>query len=611
MMRFERWAGMGVALLGAALLAHAGTDYPIPAAVQNENRGKVEACRAGAYWSKAPFACCAVTPLAGVRRTPDRFPHDGKFTAPVRIVAAQGEYEPGSFQLFAFEDLPSVELKAGDLAGEGRARLPASAIDLKVVKIWYQMGTAWNGFHADHLRRLPTPELLLRNEKLIRVDHEKQENYLLCDYGGGVSRYRWISFTGAAVDHTYDGWIRNEWIHDADVLQPVALQKNAFKQFMVTVHVPETASPGVYRGEISASVGGSRVLGIPLEVRVLPFRLPRPATFRDLNREFYGSAFIGGLNISRAHKLARNLVAHNVLNPLLPQIPTDLAAREFFEMAQATGISTNPLLAILPGARLTTSFPLKETDRNYDKYLELQLRVSNTLSRIRTFAGDVQAYGYGIDEAGPDTVRAERATWQMFQQLGGKVMTTTRMHPYQLFNLDFALLPVQPSAGRKLQVDALHDANPDILVGWYADPHSGPENPAYARRIYGWNTWRNNYDLFCQYILFRDDWTEFWIAKESNLRGLMLCYPQDDDVIDTLAWEGVREALDDIRYATLLRQLSAKAMASESMDTVYLGRAATTWLAQVDYMRSDMDTLRYEMIRRCLDIQTRLAQEEK
>ena len=80
-------------------------------------------------------------------------------------------------------------------------------------------------------------------------------------------------------------------------------------------------------------------------------------------------------------------------------------------------------------------------------------------------------------------------------------------------------------------------------------------------------------------------------------------------MIDTLAWE-VREALDDIRYATL-RQLSAKAMASESMDTVYLGRAATTWLAQVDYMRSDMDTLRYEMIRRCLDIQTRLAQEEK
>ena len=196
---------------------------------------------------------------------------------------------------------------------------------------------------------------------------------------------------------------------------------------------------------------------------MLPFRLPRPATFRDLNREFYGSAFIGGLNISRAHKLARNLVAHNVLNPLLPQIPTDLAAREFFEMAQATGISTNPLLAILPGARLTTSFPLKETDRNYDKYLELQLRVSNTLSRIRTFAGDVQAYGYGIDEAGPDTVRAERAR-QMFQQLGGKVMTTTR-HPYLLFNSTSRCCPSSPRF-YVLQVDALHDANPDILVGW-------------------------------------------------------------------------------------------------------------------------------------------------
>jgi len=199
----------------------------------------------------------------------------------------------------------------------------------------------------------------------------------------------------------------------------------------------------------------------------------------------------------------------------------------------------------------------------------------------------------------------------MYQKLGGKVMTTTRMHPYLLFNLDYALLPRQPSALRKAQVDALHDANPDMLVGWYADPHSGPENPAFARRLYGWTTWRNNYDLFCQYILFRDDWTEFWIAKESNLRGLMLCYPQDDDVLDTLAWEGVREAVDDIRYATLLRQLARTAMASTSMETVYLGRAATTWLAQVDTERSGLDALRYEMVRRCLDIKTRLDKEEK
>ena len=610
-MKAEGRAGMGVALFGLALLARAGSDFPVPMAVQNENRGRVEAYRAEAYWKKAPFACCAVAPLDGLRRTPDRFPRDGKFVSPVRIVAAQGEYEPGSFQLFAFEDLPAVELKAGDLAGEGGARLPAAAIDLTVVKVWYQMGTAWNGSHGDPLRRLPTPELLLHNEKLIRVDHGKQENFLLCDYGGGVSRYRWISFTAAAVDHAYDDGIRNEWIHDAEVLQPVALQQHAFKQFMVTVHVPETARPGVYRGEIAAAVGGRRVLGIPLEVRVLPFRLPRPATFRDLGREYYSSAFIGGLNLAKARNLARNLVAHNMLNPLLPQIPTDLAAREFFEMARDTGLSTNPLLAILPGAGLTTSFPPGETDKNFDRHLDLQVRASNTLARIRFFAGEARAYAFGLDEAGPDTVRAERATWQMFQRLGGKVMTTTRMHPYLLFNLDFALLPMQPSANRKLQVDALHDANPDILVGWYADPHSGPENPAYARRLYGWSTWRNNYDLFCQYILFRDDWTEFWNAQDPNLRGLMLCYPQDNDVLDTLAWEGVREALDDIRYATLLRQLSQKAMASTSMDTVYLGRAATTWLAQVDAARSGMDALRHEMVRRCLDIQTRLDQEEK
>ena len=82
-MKAEGRAGMGVALFGLALLARAGSDFPVPMAVQNENRGRVEAYRAEAYWKKAPFACCAVAPLDGLRRTPDRFPRDGKFVSRV------------------------------------------------------------------------------------------------------------------------------------------------------------------------------------------------------------------------------------------------------------------------------------------------------------------------------------------------------------------------------------------------------------------------------------------------------------------------------------------------------------------------------------------------
>ena len=601
-----------VLMLVIGLPSMADTDYPIPGSLKKDNRKRVRAFSDDAYWKGQKLAACVVEPLSGIRRTPDLFPEDGDFTSPLRVMAARGEYEPGSFLLFAFEDLENVKLSMSDLVNKNGSRIPAKEVDLAVVKIWYQMGTAWCGFHADHLRRIPTPELLLHDEKLIDVDHERKENFIRADFRGGFTDYRWISFLGAIGNHRYFGDVRYHWLHDAKSLQPFDLQKNAFKQFFATVRVPRKAKEGLYRGKISVSVDGGHAFAIPVELRVLPFKLPLPATFRDLDREFYSSAFIGGMNLAKSPNLARNLARHNMRNPLLPGASSERTANELVKTLTECGLDTNVLFATLPGAGLTTSFPLKETDRNFNKYCTRVGQVSNTLARLRSRLGDqVQAFGYGIDEAGPATVRAERATWQTFHALGAKIQATTRVHPYLLFNLDFALTPRQPSPSRKRDADMLHAMNPDALVGWYADPHSGPENPDFARRLYGWSSWRNNYDLFCQYILFRDDWTEFWIPKESNLRGLMLCYPQDGDVLDTLAWEGVREAVDDIRYATLLRQVAGRALESSDIETVYAARAAMAWLTQVDFERSSLDYLRYETVARILNLSSRLEKEGK
>ena len=38
-------------------------------------------------------------------------------------------------------------------------------------------------------------------------------------------------------------------------------------------------------------------------------------------------------------------------------------------------------------------------------------------------------------------------------------------------------------------------------------------------------------------------------------RNMNLVYATKDDFIDTLAWEGIREGIDDIRYATLCSSL--------------------------------------------------------
>ena len=595
-----------------AAVVFGDTDYPVSAAVAKANEGRVRACALQAYWKDSPFAVCGVEELSGVRRTPDVFPADGDFTSPLRVIAARGEFEGVSFLVFPFADLDGVQFAPTEFRC-GTSVLPAASVDLKTVKVWYQQGTAWCGFHADHLNRVATPELLLHDEALVEVDHRRKENYLRCEYAPGRSEYRWISFTPAQCGFSKAAgttFVCNSWVSDAPSLRPVRLQRQAFRQFVATFHIPADAQPGLYDGAITAAVGGKEVCRIPVELRVLPFELPRPRTFYDPEREFLGCAYVyRGLAVDESG-IGRNFAEHNVLNPHLRVPTSDEDARRMVETVRETGLSDRLLSKALPYAGWPLSYPPQETDKHWLEFVDSARTLTNALVRLRRYAGEeAEIFAFGCDEADAEGVRRERWNWQTWQSLGAKVFATTHFHRYLLFCLDFANVPIQPSAPRKELVDAWHAANPGMRIAWYADPHSGPENPAFARRLYGWTTWRNDYDGFYQYIAFNNYWTEFWCARESNLRGLVLCYPQRDGVLDTLQWEGLREGVDDVRYGTLLRQLAARARASKDISTVYAARAASTWVAQVDAQRSSLESLRLECIARILDLSDRLGKE--
>lgn len=600
-----------VALACAGACALADTPFPAAKAAAAANLKRIEAFRKDAYWKDAPFAVASVDPVGGIRRNPALFPEDGDFTNAVKVIAAGNEYENASILLFAYSDLKDVVVTPGALVGPGGARLDAKEIDTKVVKVWYQQGTAWGSFFSDPLRRIPTPELLLHDEALVDVDHDGQENFVRCDYKSGTA-YRWVSFNGAIVDHSYDGGIKNEWIHDAPALKPFGLLKNEFKQLMFTLHVPAGQRPGIYKGAFAVSVAGKKVCDVPVKLKVLPFDLPLPAAFRDLERPFMVSPYMGNISVYKSENLVRNMVRHNVRNCLLPKIASVDEARAAYEMFKKTGFDTKYLFCALPGCGVTTSYPAKETDANFSKYMNSITAASNSIAAIReVFGPETKAYSYGIDEGSAWTVRSERATWQGIHRAGGNTVVATQYHPYILFNLDYANTPRHPRGYKRAAADDFHAGNADGLIGWYADPHSGPENPDYTRRLYGWQTWRNNYDASCQYILFRDNWNDFWVPAEAFLRGLMLVYPQDNDILDTIEWEGLREGMDDVRYGTLLKQLGEKANHSKDIDTVYAARAALTWLAQVDCEHSALKYLRLEMASRIIDLQTRLAKEGK
>ena len=118
----------------------------------------------------------AVPAMSELMRLPEVYPLDGKALAPVRIVSAQDEYEPGSFQVYPLVNLGKVEFKLSVFKNENGVEFPADRLDLKVIKVWYQNRNAWWSYFADTELKL-VPELLLNDEDLIKVDTERVQNY--------------------------------------------------------------------------------------------------------------------------------------------------------------------------------------------------------------------------------------------------------------------------------------------------------------------------------------------------------------------------------------------------------------------------------------------------
>lgn len=114
---------------------------------------------------KGPAVHYAVPAMSGVQRLPDAYPADGAPGAAVAIVAARGEYEPGSFVVCALDDLGKCEFSVGPLKTKDGAQFPAADLDLRLVKVWYRNRNAWfNYFGKDEAEKLGASLGVLRDE---------------------------------------------------------------------------------------------------------------------------------------------------------------------------------------------------------------------------------------------------------------------------------------------------------------------------------------------------------------------------------------------------------------------------------------------------------------
>jgi len=557
----------------------------------------------------------AVPPLSDEMRLPDTEPSDGEKGGVVRIVAARDEYEPASFVLRSDADIPETTLTVSELKDEKGEAFPAADVDLRVVKVWYQNLNGWYSYFADDGKRL-CPELLLHDDGLVRVNTKSEDNYVRLTAADGTVEERWITPPKEMDKRYYETYWRDTRgffpmkadFRDAPSLCPLRLVKNEAKQFWLTVHVAKDAKPGVYRGEVKVEkVKGkgqgqerSEVLcSVPVALRVLPFVLPQPKGYRDPEKDFlvcsYG--YLGFEHIMEENGGDRELAKRQLLAILKNQVAHNqtmhMPRGDRVEFAETVDIMRRAGMRLDPfigeggegGQHFWGGLPLAQRAR---KVRELYDRVLGPTNQVFLLLGD---------EPGPWRFNMWRPTFEAFQQEGFKIFIASpqaifhKAAPFYGWHNHNCSPETAEMAERWAQTG-------DTWSAWYSTHHVGPENPAFNRRQYGLTPWLTGFTALCNYAHHLGTWND----ASTLYKPMVFAYGTYDGVVDTLAWEGFREGIDDIRYGTFLTRLARAARDEKEPARHNLGVRALAYLAMLDKTGADLETARLEMIDMILEL---------
>jgi hypothetical protein len=570
----------------------------------------------------------------------------------VRASAARGETVSASFVLRAADAPLEVRLEPGSLALDGgTAVLPASALDLRVVKPWWQDGgidwveetpaTTYNNYALSGLREL-IPELLLKDENLVRTDDTTRENFVRITRNG---EERFVNVT--RKEGTPGNTIREFDVRDAETLQPVKLEPGLNKQFWLNISIPPETPAGTYSGGIEVTSGGTSLGRIPVVVEVYPFTLPARSHrisgiyYRKPSPQFYEDKVW-----EQFEKEMRNLVAHGVTHPMVgfsfqlghgllgvvsPEAPYELTEkvpdlfpgpdlerampsfRKILEIMVRAGVATDALFL--------DALPVKDP-KSPEQLALLEKRVQAVMAAAKD-AGFKTVYFYGIDEAHGERLKSQLPAWDVIRRAGGRVFVADGQFPGQFADagrfLDLSVRSGYPT--REAAAD-WHGAGHEVVA--YNNPQSGGEQPDTYRRNYGVLLWQYGFDGAMTYIYHNAtiqntkgvpanpaaaSWASSWndFAPNPDLgKQMMMVYPTANGIIDTTQWEGYRTGINDVRYLRALEDaLAALPEESRSSGKAVEAQEFLASLAAGDINRdkADPETIR----RRAAELTAALA----
>jgi len=500
------------------------------------------------------------------------------------VKASPGEFEPASFVIRADQDINSMTIESTNLIGSG-GTIPSTDVDIRIVKCWYQ--GSYNNFEVRSQGRYLTPELLLKDDSLIKVTGEewtqwnssnpKGKNYLKLTNGSYID----ISSETPKRSGHLKVPISERPVSDSTTLQPVTLLKGYNKQFWITLHVPNNANAGNYSGTINLRTSAGIIRQLQLNLQVFPIVLSKPNLEYSL---FYRGMITDQGSISSEEKTTvqftaeiKDMLDHGVTNPSVYPTPTGDVLTQILSIRNQVGLNNTNLYYLGLDFGSVSGFP-------YYKNLTAPYGVTNI-------------YGYGPDEQNINDA-SSRSKMATIHNAGGKVMDAQSLSQADSVAdiLDLAIVAGDPSMEL---ADKYHNSGHKIYS--YANPLVVPEYPRLFRMNYGLLLWQRNYDGAFDYAYqhsFGDIWDDF---DDAYYRDHIFAYPTTNGVIDTIQWEGFREGVDDVRYLTTLQNTIRDAK-SQGKDT----SAVESWLANLkdsDLTSQDLDAVRLQMINYTLSFQ--------
>lgn len=513
-------------------------------------------------------------------------------TTGIALGAARGEYEPASFVIRnATSSERTIQVVVDDLHGS-MGSIGSASVDVKHVLVWYQASGAWVNWRRRprNMDAFLTPELLVNDPAIIRVDREREHNYLRLSRSTGAE-YILISERKLANGNLVPT-IEEQPVYDSPTLLPVTIPPHENRQIWVTVHVTEDVEPGVYRGSARLlDPNAKEVAVIPLKLEVYAFDLPAPSIeysmyYRGKLAEHHPTVSHEWKSSSQLRADLESMIAHGISNPNCYQrwrpkqvvertspISTRESVKNYLEIREELGLANRPLYYL--GRHTGVS-----SDPGYLAQLDEDAR--ELLSLVRRF-GVTELYLYGRDEAKGETLTDQQATWRTVKRAGARVFAAGTAGHFELTNglTDLLVYYGDPIAeGRQLAKKQHQIGN---RLSMYGNPQAGPEDPLVWRRNYGITAWQADYDGVMPFA-FQSQFGSMWNDwDDKNYRTEALAYPAADKPISTLAFEGLREGVDDVRYLTALEDSISRLEMKEALprDKKDALRDARTFLAQL------------------------------